>query len=280
MHLLAILTVIIIAGLIRHQPVSTLHNWSERWCRALFLLLFPALLILSTAIAGLYMGCHGAMLGIAAGSWGCGLAGCLILFAIGCLVRLTLQSYSSIRNFKTHRQQIVNGVVARVVDTELLFSAQIGFWDSELVVSNGLLKNLDAEHLEAVLAHEQAHLYYKDTFWFFWLGWMRTFTTWLPNTESLWQELLLLRELRADRRAAENVDFLLLAESLLMVVRSPFERSNLAAANFNDYQLGARLNERIDYLLRQEKPEKKNPWLSLPWICLIFLPLLSITLHY
>lgn len=280
MHLLSILTVIIIAVLIRHQPVSTLHNWFERWYRALFLLLFPALLIFSMAISILYMGCQGKMLGVAAGSWGCGLAGCLILFSLGCLVKLTFQSYCSIKNLNAYSQQVVNGVVAKVVDSELLFSAQIGFWNSELIVSSGLLRNLDAEHLEAVLAHEQAHLDYRDTFWFFWLGWIRAFTFWLPNTESLWQELLLLRELRADRKAAETVDFLLLAESLLMVVRSPFAQPDISTANFNNYQLGARLNERIDSLLAEEKPEQKNPWGSLCWICFIFLPLFSITLHY
>ena len=80
----------------------------------------------------------------------------------------------SARKFSTYQRQPIVGKTARILETDFLYSAQIGFWQSELVVSQGLLKSLDSEHLNAVLAHEQAHVYYRDTFWFFWLGWLRT----------------------------------------------------------------------------------------------------------
>jgi Zn-dependent protease with chaperone function len=51
------------------------------------------------------------------------------------------------------------------------------------------------------LAHEQAHAHYRDTFWFFWLN---VLTSWLPHTEALWQEILFLREIRADEKAKES----------------------------------------------------------------------------
>ena len=280
MHFLTILTVIITAWTIRHQSVSSTATWSQRWYKSLFLLLFPALLILSTASAVLYMGCHGAMLGIQAGSWGCGVSASLISFALGCLIKLTYQSHSSIASLKLYQQQLVGDIKAKVIDTDLPYSAQIGFWQPELVISHGLLKNLDREHLKAVLAHEQAHLHYRDTFWFFWLGWMRTFTFWLPNTEALWQELLLLRELRADGKAAEKVDFLLLADSLLAVAKAPLESSSVWSANFNDYALGDRLNERIDFLLAHESPISTTHWRNWSWVCLLIIPLLTIPLHY
>ena len=280
MHLFAIVTVIIIAGSIRLQSISGDRAWFERWYRALFLLLFPALLILVTAISVLYMGCHGAMLGIKAGSWGCGLAGSLILYAVGCLIMLTYQSHRSIANLAPYPQQSLGDETARLIDIELPYSAQIGFWHPQLVISDGLINSLDKEHLGAVLAHEQAHLYYRDTFWFFWLGWMRLFTSWLPNTQTLWHELLLLRELRADRKATETVDFLILAESLLTVAQAPLKSNVVASANFNDYSLGDRLNERIDFLLEEKTSDSVNHWQNLSWIWLLCLPLLTIPFHY
>ena len=279
MHFWAIVAVIFTAWLVRHKPLAFDGSWSERWYKSLFLLLFPGLSILTTAIAILYMGCHGAMLGIKAGSWGCGVAISLVLLSFYCLVKLTYQSHCSIANLIAYKKKVIGDKTVRLIDTDLPYSAQIGFWHPELIISRGLLQNLDEEHLAAVLAHEQAHLYYRDTFWFFWLGWMRSFTSWLPNTEALWQELLLLRELRADSKAANEVDFLLLAESLLTVAKAPLEPAVLSA-NFNDYNLGDRLNERINFLLGEETQVSSNQWHKWSWLCLLFIPLLTIPLHY
>ena len=278
MHLLVMLMVVAAAWLIRCQPLSTRATWSERWYKSLYLLLFPVLLILITAIAILYMGCHGAMLGISVGFWGCAVSGSIILFALGCLIRLIYQSKHSIARLDIYPQQTIGDTTARVIEYELPYSAQIGFWQPELVVSRGLLNTLDKEHLDAVLAHEQAHLYYRDTFWFFLLGWVKTVGYWLPNTEKIWQELLLLRELRADSKAAEKKDFLLLAESLLTVAKAPLE-SSACSAGFNDHALGDRLSERIDFLLAQTQPDVANDWQDWSWLYLLFLPLLTISLH-
>jgi Zn-dependent protease with chaperone function len=279
MHLWAVFTVIIIAWLIRHQPISNQVSWSERWYGSLFLLLFPALLILNTAIAVLYMGCHGTMLGINAGSWGCGVAASLILFACGCLVKLIYQSHCSVKNLAAYPQELIEDTTAKVIDFDLPYSAQIGFWQPKLVISHGLLNSLDQDHLKAVIAHEQAHLYYRDTFWFFWWGWMRSFTFWLPQTEALWKELLLLRELRADSKAAQEVDFLLLAESLLVVAKAPVQTSTILSANFNDSHLSDRLNERIDFLLAEKIITSKSYWRNWGWVCLLLIPLLTTSLH-
>lgn len=280
MHLFTILIVLIIAWSMRSGSPLSQGTWSERWRKALFLLLFPALLILSTAIAILYMGCHGAMLGIEAGSFGCAVSATIIIFALGCLCRLAYEGSRSIDRLVSYERRSFDDTSARIIDTQMLYSAQIGFWQSELVVSSGLLATLDWEHLQAVLAHEQAHVYYRDTFWFFWLGWMRSFTAWLPNTQTIWSELLLLRELRADSKAAEEVDFLLLAESLLTVAKNPFLSSDNLCANLNDYKMGDRLNERIESLLDETEPVDSSIWQQWSWIYLVFLPLLIIPLHY
>jgi hypothetical protein len=219
------------------------------------------------------------MLGVKAGSVGCFISGSWILFASGCLLKLAVQGDRSIRQLRNYPQQVIGQTIARILEFDLPYSAQIGFWKSELLISRGLLTALDGEHLAAVIAHEQAHVKYRDTFWFFWLGWIRSFSFWLPNTEVLWQELLLLRELRADRQAAESVDFLLLAESLLTVAKAPLE-SPIWCVSLNDAQIGDRLAERIDSLLNQTEPVPGDRWYNWSWLCLLLMPLLTIPLHY
>ncbi len=279
MHLLTILTVVALAIFIRDRADAPTEGWSKRWYRSWFLFCFPGLLMLTTAITVLYMGCHGEMLGIKAGSFGCIISGSLILWACCSLLKLAYQGDRCVAQLSRHPQQVIGKTTVRVIDLELPYSAQIGFWRSELVVSQGLLTALDDQHLAAVIAHEQAHVKYRDTFWFFWLGWIRSFSFWLPNTEALWQELLLLRELRADSQAAESVDFLLLAESLLVVAKTPLE-SPVMCVSLNDAQIGDRLNERIDSLLNQTELLPISRWQNWSWLGLLFLPLLTIPLHY
>ena len=279
MHLLTILTIVIVAVIIRHQSLCPVEEWSKRWYKSLFLFCFPALLLPITAVTVLYMGCHGEMLGIKAGSIGCIISGGLILFASICLLKLAVLGARSSRQLSNHPRQTIGETTARILDLPLPYSAQIGFWQSELVISQGLLATLDDQHLAAVIAHEQAHVQYRDTFWFFWLGWIRSFGFWLPQTEILWQELLLLRELRADRKATESVDFLLLAESLLAVAKAPLT-SPVGCVSLNDANIGDRLNERIDYLLNETESVPNNQWHNWSWLGLLFLPLLTIPLHY
>lgn len=282
MHLLAILTVVMLAVIIRYQStqsISNLGEWSQRWYRTLFLFCFPGLLLLTTAITVLYMGCHGEMLGMKAGSIGCFISGGLILLASGSLLKLAIQGDRSIQQLRNYPTQTIGQTTARVLELDLPYSAQVGFWRSELVISRGLLTALDEEHLAAVFAHEQAHVKYRDTFWFFWLGWLRSFSFWLPNTEVLWQELLLLRELRADRQAAKSVDFLLLAESLLTVAKAPWEFP-VWCVSLNDGKIGDRLQERIDSLLNQAEPVAGDRWHNWSWLCLLLMPLLTVPLHY
>ena len=278
MHLLAMIVVIISAVVLRYRPVLTDRKWSQRWYRTLFLFCFPALLLLTTAVTVLYMGCHGRMLGVRVGSVGCSIAGGLILLAVGCLLKLAYQCNRFLNRLRRYPQQAIGDKTVRVLDLELPYSAQVGFWQSQSLISRGLLNVLDAEHIKAVLAHEQAHAEYRDTFWFFWLGWIRSFSFWLPNTDKLWLELLLLRELRADRKAIESVDFLLLAESLLAVAKAPLEFQTWCVG-LNDAWIGDRLEERINSLLDPIESVEKYRWHHWSWLGLL-LPLLTIPLHY
>ena len=169
----------------------------------------------------------------------------------------------------------------RVLATPTVFSAQVGLWSSELVISQGLLAQLNDEHLAAVLAHESGHKHYRDTFWFFWLGGLRRLTAWLPYSEALWQELLLLREVRADLWAARSVDTLVLAESLMSVITAPLMPLESVCPGFSCAAPRSRLAQRIDALL--EVPTADGFDLNaLQWSAmgLALLPLLTIPFHY
>lgn len=280
MHISLILVAIGLCWLLRLQWARSTSPWQQRWQTALGQFLFPPMLLLLTALSVLGMGTQGTMLGLPVG-WigysiavaflGVALLSGLVLFWQGRRSRQTVRSYPAIT---------LENQAARLLNTSSLFAAQVGFWRSELVVSQGLLQSLEPEQLHAVLTHEQAHAYYRDTFWFFWLGWIRRLTQWLPKTEGLWQELLLLRELRADRWAAQRVDSLLLAESLLQVVRSPIATSDSACAAFGDANLSNRLEERIESLLSEPPELPRRHWSSWSWLILSLLPLLTVPLHH
>jgi Zn-dependent protease with chaperone function len=279
MHLIMILTALSLALLIRCRWSKSTGTWTQRWQRSLLSFLLPPLLLLMTVIAVLCMGPQGQMIGLHTDWYSyCLVVGC-VGFAIGFGLRLAVEGWQSLRQIRTYPQIDLDGKSARLLDSPMLYSAQIGFWQPELVVSQGLLETLKPEHLQAVLVHEQAHHYYRDTFWFFWLGWLRRITAWLPNTDPLWQELLVLRELRADRWAASRVDALLLAESLLLVVSTPMMASESFSAAFSHATPLNRLQERIDALLEEpESAPQASSW-AWSWVLLALLPLVAVPFH-
>jgi hypothetical protein len=143
-----------------------------------------------------------------------------------------------------------------------------------------ILDTLTPDHLEAVLTHEQAHHYYRDTFCFFWLGWIRQVTPWLPQTQTVWQELLLLRELRADRWASARTDSLLLAETLLLVVEQSTLFPEGVCAAFSNIAPPHRLVQRIEALLSEPEPISQNHFGACSWILFAALPLIAIPFHH
>ncbi len=278
MHLLIILAALIVAYTIRCQWTQNISKWNQRWHKALFFFLFPPLLIFTTTLALLFMGPQGRMGGLQTGCYGYAIALLgIAFFAIMC-VKQAWQGWLSVKETSDCPKINVGGKQVRLLNTSALFAGQIGFLKPELVLSSGLLKTLSSNHLETVLAHEQGHYYYRDTFWFFWLGWMRECTSWLPNTEALWQELLTLRELRADAHAVSSVDPLLLAESLLMVVNSPPITSEVLCAALGSPGAN-RLEERVEALLSPPQPTPKLHFTSLKWLVWTFIPLVSIAFH-
>jgi Zn-dependent protease with chaperone function len=259
-----------------HQPIS------QRWARALLSFLLPPLLLLTTSAAVLGMGTQGEMFGLPVGWFGYWLALLFVSASLLQLLWLTGLGWRSSWQMRQYPQCQLNGLPGRIIDHALPFAAQVGVWRSQLIVSQGLLDCLSAEQLQAVLAHEEAHAHHRDTFWFFGLGWLRQITGWLPHTEALWQELLLLRELRADRWASQRVDSLLLAEALLLVVQSPLATSQAFSAAFGADPALDRLEERIDALLSDADDMADDVnypsyvWLSVP---IALLPLVTMLFH-
>lgn len=278
MHLFIIFVALIVSLTIRCQWSQSLGRWNERWQRSLFFFLFPPLLIFTTTSALLFMGPQGTMGGLQTGCYGYVIALITLAFFAVMWFKQACLGWQSIKSVRNCPLLNVGDKQIRLLNTGALFAGQIGFLQPELVLSSGLVETLSSNHLEAVLAHEEGHYYYRDTFWFFWLGWMRECTAWLPNTEALWQELLTLRELRADAHAVSEVDPLLLAESLLMVVsNSPVSSGVLCAALGS---VGAnRLEERVEVLLSQPQPTPKLHFTSWNWLLWTFLPLVSIVFH-
>lgn len=279
MHLLTIGSALGLAWILRWSQLTS-NSYDRRWQAALLQFLLPPLLLVATAVAIVCMGPHGQMVWRWEG-WLC------YLLALGCLAwlaivgwQLAAEAQQSVQQIRTYKRKPVLGTPTRLLETSLVFSAQIGLWEPELVMSQGLLDTLDRDHLQAVLAHENAHLYYRDTFWFFGLGWLRRCFVWLPNTEALWQELLLLREIRADRWAAQYVDPLLLAESLLFVARAPLQHSESFCAAFSCAAPRSRIEERIDALLGDSLMPPTTNWWALAWLLVALVPLLAIPLHY
>ncbi len=168
------------------------------------------------------------------------------------------------------------------LSTDSPFSALVGGWNPSLVISQGLIDGFDREHLIAVLLHEQGHRYYQDSRWFLGLSWLRRLTQGLPGSQEIWEELLLLREMRADRWAAQFVDPLLLAEALLTIAQAPSLYPEPLTAAFSCAAPRSRLEQRLNALLdeaaRPELPEAITiaPWL---WGLGAMLPLLLIPFH-
>ncbi len=286
MHLSLIAISIVLAIALRLVWTPLKQPWTLRWQTTLAAFLLPPLWVATTVIAVLCMGTQGRMMGLAVGAGGYALALSLLGLIAGVLLHRSWQGWRSLRQVRTYPMVSVQGRTGYLLDTPALFAAQIGFWQPELVVSRGLLDTLDVDHLTAVLTHEAAHEQFRDTFWFFWLGWIKQLSVWLPQTDDLWGELLLLRELRADAWAAQSVDSLVLAESLLQVVRSPLEPRPTGIA-FDGAMSASRLEVRVEALLNQRRggPAESPPLLpasrslvGVGW-AIALIPLLSIFLH-
>jgi Zn-dependent protease with chaperone function len=280
MHFTMLLSIVALVWVWRYSGTSRPDgNWQDRWQHNLVVLLLPPLLLLVSSISILQMEPHGWMVWGWEGWVSYWLALLFVTYAVWCLIEMIFTGWRTIQEVRSYHQIELHGRPVRLLDVVTPYIAQIGFWHSELVVSKGLIDTLDTEHLQAVLAHEQAHKHYRDTFCFFWLGWFRQISIWLPNTQTIWEDLLALRELRADRWAAQSTDSLLLAETLLQVVQYTTVFADNYCAAFNQVAETDRLTQRIEALLAEAEPIEVLEWWQWSWLLLSFIPLLVVPLH-
>ncbi len=282
MHGVMLLLALLLAYSMRCWRFETRDQpWQSRWSKVLTQFVVPPCLLLTTGLAIIWMGPEGetwtqwdgwltyglAWLGLGA----LGVIGWQLIKAL-ILTQHRLEQYPTVD---------ILGESGHLLETSFLFIARVGFWQSKLLVSRGLLNYLNPDHLAAVLVHEAAHLYYRDTFYFFWLGWLRRITFWLPKTNDLWIELLALRELRADHWAAQRVDGLLLAEALLLLVQAPLVDTCPIDMQLCASVISTRNNvvERVNLLLKVPDTARSTTDLSWLWLLLPLMPLLAIPFH-
>jgi Zn-dependent protease with chaperone function len=271
MHLLMAITAIVVAVTWRLLFREKLNAW-VRFALA-------PLLLLTTAIALVGMGNRGSMFGwdmglLSTTAYGLGMA--FLVFAIASLLGRIWQAWRTLTTLRRLTPCTWQGHPYLLLETDQLVAAQVGWWQSHLVLSQGLLAQLDDDHLRAIVYHESAHAYHRDTFWFFWWGWLKQISSWLPHSQSLWEELLLAREVRADQWAKQRCDYLLLAEALLFLVqdRSQNPWQTMLSACAND-----RLEQRINFLLSDHPTLSSHPHWQIYLSGLGLLPLLAIPWH-
>lgn len=123
------------------------RTWSSRWQRALSLFLLPSLLLFTTALAVILMGTDGYMLGLPVGWIGYLLAVSFLGYAGVRLLVLLVGGWRSIQTVQTYDLFNFQKTVGYVLDTPALFAAQVGFWNSKLVMSRGLLTSFNDAQL-------------------------------------------------------------------------------------------------------------------------------------
>jgi beta-lactamase regulating signal transducer with metallopeptidase domain len=123
--------------------------------------------------------------------------------------------------------------------------------------------DLDAPMLEAMIAHELAHLIRRDPVWMALTGWISTLLFWQPLLRVARKNLIDLAELRADQIAADLAGRVPLARCLVEVAGWLTQRRPSAAAAFCGMAVRQNvLAERVDRLLEERRPSRELGWLA------------------
>lgn len=121
---------------------------------------------------------------------------------------------------------------------------------SRILIAQDLLVNLDAAELEAILAHEIAHLEARDCQVMVVAGFLRDLVAWNPVAHLSYHRLMNDRELEADRRAASLTGKPLAVASSLLKVCEMVRGSKLRhRALVAFWRPGSRISRRVANLL-------------------------------
>ncbi|HEV3472943.1 MAG TPA: M56 family metallopeptidase [Actinomycetota bacterium] len=127
----------------------------------------------------------------------------------------------------------------------------VGARQARILVSEDLISGLDEHELEAILAHEIAHIDAHDIGLTFGAGFLRDLVAWNPVAHVAFRKLMADRELEADRRAADMTgDPLAVASGLVKACElrrlMPRRRRRLALAFLGN---SSRVKTRVGRLL-------------------------------
>lgn len=154
-----------------------------------------------------------------------------------------------------------------VGDHEAPAALATGFKRSRILLSRRLLTALEPAEIEAVLAHEVAHLAAADPPLAFAAGLLRDLIAWNPLAHLAFHRFTLDRELEADRRAASLTGRpLALASSLLRVweLGRGGHGPRLAAVTF--FRPGSRVSRRVRGLLALSDGPSPTPMTAVPYL--------------
>lgn len=126
-----------------------------------------------------------------------------------------------------------------------------GVRHNRILISADLVEALDERELQAILAHEIAHLEARDVPVVFLAGLLRDVVAWNPIAHVAWRRLLIDRELEADRRAVLMTgEALSLASGLVKIYQlMKGQRNFTQKAALAFLRPGGRIKQRITHLL-------------------------------
>ncbi|NJN23393.1 MAG: M48 family metalloprotease [Acaryochloridaceae cyanobacterium RL_2_7] len=141
--------------------------------RSLILLVVPSLFVLMTAISIVVMGPWGNRMPYWQGLLSHLVATVFIIHASLSLGQLLHRNFKVMKFVHTLPIQQIDRSQFRLLESSELFIARCGVMQNELVISQGLLNACSSEQIEAMLAHERAHLLYQDVFWSAMIYWCK-----------------------------------------------------------------------------------------------------------
>ena len=227
------------AGWLRHTPVATMLLWQGVALAA----------VLSALGAGLSLA--------TTQGWSTPAALALVVTAV-VAVRLGLAGHrvgTSLRSLRRHHREQLDLVTQQrgrlaVLETEQPLAYCVpSLLSSRVVVSQGALDRLAPDELDAVLAHEGAHLRARhDLVLEAFSVLHRAFPRWVSSASAL-QEVRMLVEVLADRRAARDAGAQALGRALVGLAGAPSPEAGLAASGPS-----SGLVDRIDLLAAPPRP--------------------------
>lgn len=154
----------------------------------------------------------------------------------------------------------------------------MGFIHPKIVLSTGLVNLLEKEELEAVIAHEMAHLKSRDPLTYFIMTLCSSVIWYIPILKWLNQQYRILKELAADDFAIEKQETSIHISSALLKMLKVKKPDTMAFtyASFADTSI----NYRINYLLNPLKEMRVNIPFQMVLLSFVIFSLICVSFAY